>query len=112
VDVRKLLLVAGALTAAAGCAIEEEDFPEAYGSAWCSKYRQCERADYEADYDDKDECDADAAEVMDVVSDAADLFGGEYDAEVARECVNAVRGASCEEWQDGDFGGNCDDVWQ
>lgn len=103
---RKLLFAASSLILFTGCAIEEADFPESYGKAACSRYKECDKGDYESNYSSKDACVEDFADVADFILDAGDLLGADYSPELGRECINEIRSASCEEVTGG--GVDCD----
>jgi hypothetical protein len=107
----RLLIVAAVLVGAIGCAIPEEDFPVIAADAWCDKSRKCDRGDFDNTYPDKAACLEDSREYFDTLSDLADLFGGDYDDAVARECINEVRLESCADFTDGAHENTCDDVW-
>lgn len=100
------LLALLTLAALTGCAIEEADFPDAYGKAVCKKARKCDRADYEEHYDDLDVCIDDAGDLIRGVIDLAGLVGQEYVPEYGRDCVSQINGMSCEDYNDGEV--DCD----
>lgn len=103
-------MLAAVVASLVACAIKEENLPEAYGRAACSKYRQCEKAEYEDNYSEFSDCVDDQADVVEFLSDAADLVNQEYNAKEAGECVRAVRGMSCDDWGD-ELPPECDNVW-
>jgi len=87
----------------AGCTVAEHDFPEAYGKAMCKRMKQCERGEYDNTWDDKAECVDDMAEFADFFLDAGDLLGQEYVPELGYDCIREVKGASCAEFEDGEY---------
>ena len=91
---------------ASGCAIEEADFPDVYADAICDRLAECDKGDYENRYDSDEDCEEQWADGADFWMDAADLLGGEYDSEDARDCIRAIRGADCGEFESGDY--ECD----
>jgi hypothetical protein len=91
----------------AGCEIDQEDFPSIYADAACDKMRKCDKASYESSYEDDAECESQQEDFAAQVVDIGDALG-EYDPEHARDCIDAIRAATCEEWGNGDYGGNCD----
>lgn len=103
---RRMIIAAMSLGLTVGCAIAEEDFPDAYGSAVCSQLKSCDRGDYEERWDDKADCVDDWADGADILLDAADLFGQTYNPDRGRDCVTNVRRATCEEFDDGEV--DCD----
>ncbi len=96
-------LAAALIPALVACTVPEEDFPEAYGKAWCQQFRTCNEADYEADYDDAQDCRDDWADVGEFLLDAGDLLGQTYSEEKATDCLGELKRASCEDFQDGNF---------
>lgn len=103
-------MLAAVVASLVACAIKEENLPEAYGRAACSKYRQCEKAEYEDNYSEFNDCVDDLAEFVEFGSDAADLLNQEYNAKEAGECVRAVRSMDCDDWGD-DQPDVCNEVW-
>lgn len=89
-----------------GCAIPEEDFAETYASTVCDRISECDKGDYENRYDSDEECEGQWADAADFFMDAADLLGGEYDEDAARECITAINDADCGEFESGDY--ECD----
>ena len=80
------------------CAIPEESFPDAYGSAVCARFRHCDQDSFEDIFDEVEDCVDTTAAGMEVFMDAADLLNQEYDGNEARECINDIRSTAC-----GDF---------
>ncbi|MCB9745765.1 MAG: hypothetical protein H6740_24535 [Alphaproteobacteria bacterium] len=103
---RPLLLLASSLVLLTACAIEEADFPEKFGQASCSRYKECDKGDYESRFDSKEECVNDYADVADFILDAGDLFGADYNPEKGRDCITEIRSATCEDVTSGDI--DCD----
>ncbi len=95
-----VLLAAGLLSA---CDPTEEEFPEAYAKAVCSKLKKCDRADYEQSYDDKNECVEAWAGGAEWILDLGDLLGAEYSEALAGDCLSEIRRASCAEFDDGEY---------
>ena len=89
-----------------GCAIEEEDFPAVYADTVCDRIEECDKGAYENLYDDAEECQDQWADGAEFWMDAADLLGGDYDPEAARECINAIKDADCGDFETGDY--ECD----
>jgi hypothetical protein len=89
-----------------GCAIPEEDFAETYARTACDRVEECDKGSYESRYDDDLECQEQWADWADLLMDAADLLGGEYDEEAARECISAMKDADCGDFETLDY--ECD----
>jgi hypothetical protein len=100
---RKIPFALALIVLVSGCPIPEEDYPEAYGNAYCDRLKECDKASFENTFDDMDECVADMADVVDFWMNAADLLGGDYSDEAARECITEVRSASCGDFGSGDY---------
>lgn len=104
---RRFLLSATAVIFLAGCGpIPEADFPEEFGSTYCKRIKECDKGAYESDYTDKEDCIDDWADFADTMLDLGDLLGGDYNEEMGRECVTAIKDATCGEIDDGDV--ECD----
>jgi len=84
-----------------GCAIEEADFPDAYGRAVCDRIHQCQRSDYDDRYENRGECVDEWAEFADSIIDLGDTFGTEYSSDGAQECLSNIQQATCSEFSDG-----------
>ena len=100
-----------AILAFTGCTVEEKDFPESYGEAYCHRLKVCNRADFDDAYDDIDECVDDSSNVIDDEGDLLEVLGLDYDEETATECVNAIRTSDCDDFGDADYVSDCNNVW-
>jgi hypothetical protein len=90
---------------------KEADYPDVWAGVDCARQQECDKGAFESDWSDMDDCRSQMADFADSVMDAQDLFGGEYDSKHAGECLSAVRTATCEEFQNNDFNGNCDHLY-
>ncbi len=90
------------------CAIDEEDFPDTYGEEWCERFLECDSDTYDDLWSSDEECQEDAAEVVELWLDLGDLAGETYDGDKGRDCVNDLNSLSCDEIEDGDH--ECD-LW-
>ena len=99
-------LLAAALLSLTACTIEEEDFPEVYASDVCDKFQSCEPEDFDAFYDDFEDCVNDWAALTELMMDAADLLGQTYDPDKARDCVQEIRRADCDNFSSNEL--TCD----
>lgn len=107
---RKLAGPVALIALATACSIDRDDFPDAAADALCDRYRECERADFEDDYADMGECIDDWAAFVDDVLDVEEAFGGEYDADVGRDCISAIRSADCNDLDEALNSSDCDVV--
>ena len=89
-----------------GCAIPEEDFAARYAGTICDRIAECDKGDYENRYDSDEACEEQWVDAADFFMDAADLLGGEYDQDAARECISALDAANCGDFESGDY--ECD----
>ena len=91
-------LAAALIPALVACTVPEEDFPEAYGKACCQQFRTCNEADYEAEYDDAQDCRDDWAVVGEDL-----LLGQTYSEEKATDCLGELKDASCEDFKNANY---------
>jgi len=82
----------------AGCTIEEEDFPAVYGDAVCDRIEECDLSAYEQLYSDDEDCESDWAAAAELLMDAADLLGGVYSEDEAKDCISEIDEAACSEF--------------
>lgn len=109
----------GRVTAAAvgiallvGCApLTEENAPEKLALTVCRKHRACDTERWDETYDrDFVEC---VDENQDFFEDAVrlgEVIGLEVDLEEVARCRADIAASSCDEFEDGDYGPNCDDM--
>ncbi len=91
-----------------GCSIAEDAGPDALASAWCSKTRRCDRADFENTWDSRSECQDDIAAAVETTQDFYDLLGCEWDGRGAAQVRADIRGQSCSEFAEAPFEGSAD----
>lgn len=80
--------------------VKEEDFPSTYAKVQCKKMKKCEKADWEANFENQAECEAELAGYAEDVLDVVTIFC-DYDEDIARSSISALKSANCEEWDDG-----------
>ncbi len=85
----RTLLVFGALLLA-GCGLNEEKYASKYATAICSYYEECGYLEYAGGDIDTCEANQENGQLSLITSDAC-----EYDPGAAKDCVDAVRAASC-----------------
>ena len=78
------------LVCSSACSIDEMDFPEKYGKAYCQKVRTCDNESYSSTWEQFDECVDDIGDVVDAFMDVSTTFGGEYDPTNARRCNDVI----------------------
>ena len=93
-----------------GCGVDREDYPKVYARATCTQLLECDRGSFENAYTSMADCHADWERLASDIADAFDLFG-DYDPAAAGKCVRAIRSASCDEFDNGDYDAACNDVW-
>jgi len=94
-----------------GCLVDEETLAPRYASAWCSQLERCDRGDFEATYDDREECEADVEGVVEDVQALYELLNCELDQQAATQEIRDLRHASCEEFHEFDWSTDNEDVW-
>tara|TARA_Y100000589_G_C26731662_1_gene457979 strand:+ start:160 stop:474 length:315 start_codon:yes stop_codon:yes gene_type:complete len=92
------------------CSIDELDFPEKYGKAYCRKAKSCDSDAFKETWDSLDACVDDVEDIVDALVEVSTTFGGEYDPTNAGRCITQVKSASCESFEAWDFSTSCDDV--
>lgn len=107
---RKLTGIVAVIALSTACSIDRDDFPDAFADAYCDRALQCERADFEDAYADMGECIEEWSAFVDDLLDVEEAFGGEYDPELGRDCISAVRSAECSDVDDALSSSDCDVV--
>ena len=105
-----VLPLVGLLVWCSGCTIDELDFPEKYGKAYCQKARSCDKDGFDDTWDSFEACVDDVDDIVDALMEVSTTFGGEYDATNAGRCITQVKSATCEDFEAWDFSSSCDDV--
>jgi hypothetical protein len=96
-----------ALAALTACGTSEGGFLEDYTRVSCDRAKDCYPDDFETVYGTEADCRDEFAEFFD-----EDAFADcEFDRGEANDCLDAVRGASCEEIESGDAWSACDGVY-
>lgn len=105
---RSLSLV---VLAACGGDLTQETFPTEVAPVICQQTRTCALGYYESEYRDEDDCISQVEEQYSAEGTENDAAGCVFDLEEAEACVEALKGATCEEWFEGDALEDCADVW-
>lgn len=94
----------------AGC-VTEGNVVEKSGAARCRRDRECNQADFESNYDDLEDCVVQYVDALDDWQACAIASGCVFDAEEADGCLEAVHQETCEEFNAGDDGSACDEIY-
>jgi hypothetical protein len=97
---------------ALGCgAIDQEHYPERYGSALCDQIAACSPGVFDdASYGYAD-CVAEQAALAEAEAQAGAQLGCAYHGSIAGQCVDAIDASDCEGFNDGTWTTDCEDVW-
>lgn len=90
--------------------VTAQSYPNQSASVSCARYAECEKADFEANYDSQADCVDDFAELVQCYADECD-----FDAQAAGEALSELRSADCDDVGQsmGDLGDaytDCDEV--
>ncbi|HND34056.1 MAG TPA: hypothetical protein PLA94_28845 [Myxococcota bacterium] len=95
------------------CASTTESFWAQAGTLSCSRYEECDKADFEDQYDDQADCREEFADYAEDVMDCLDEGDCEYDPKDGAEVLSDYRKADCndrdEAFEDISDVYNCDD---
>ena len=105
-----LLSLVAMMIGCSGCTIDEPDFPEKYGKAYCRKAKSCDKESFEENWESLEACIDSVDDVVDALMEVSTTFGGEYDPDSAGRCISQVNSASCDDFEAWDFSSSCDDV--
>jgi len=98
-----------ALVSLASCGLTEETWPDEYAAAWCKRSRSCDRSAFDEAWAGTADCRQTLAEWTEdgILGLEEDFPGCDFDLEEGRDCLVAVRDATCEAFLAGDFGDEC-----
>ena len=82
--------------------VSENNFAEKYADVFCRQAQKCSRGYYEAEFSDMEDCIGEIEEAAEDTMDIADEAGCDFDDGEAKEFLDALNAASCEEVYDGD----------
>jgi hypothetical protein len=108
---RKLALIPAVLLLFPACGIDAENFADSMARAYCSKQRECFRANFEDSYDDLGDCTEDVNDSYQNVQDAAEGLGCELNGDAAEEYRGELLGAECGEFNDSFWLAADDAIW-
>lgn len=102
-------LALGALVALAGC-VTADNYADRFTRTWCQRAEECAKGEFEAAFTSQEDCleeTLDQNEVLEVcLTDEC-----EFDKEAARSCLHDLASGSCDDFVNGDYGPDCDDVF-
>lgn len=99
-----------ALSLAAGC-LTEGNFNTRLARDLCQRSEECNQAEFEAQFDSIGDCVDQASEQDDPATQCLESAGCDFDRAGARECRQAVRGGSCEDFAAAEWANDCDDIY-
>ncbi|TNE85958.1 MAG: hypothetical protein EP330_23775 [Deltaproteobacteria bacterium] len=108
---RKLALIPALLLIFPACGIDEDNFADSMARAWCSKQRECYRANYDENYDNLDDCTEDVNDSYEGVQNTAENLGCELNGDAAAEYRSELLNAECTEFNDSFWLAADDAIW-
>lgn len=98
-----------------GCAsvgtVSEDNFAEKYADVFCRQAQKCSRGYYESEFSDMEDCVGEIEEAAEDAMDVADEAGCDFDDGEAKEFLDALNAATCEEVYEGDAYDDADKVF-
>jgi hypothetical protein len=98
-----------------GCAsvgtVSEDNFAEKYADVFCRQAQKCSRGYYESEFSDMEDCIGEIEEAAEDTMDIADEAGCDFDDGEAKEFLDTLNAASCEEFYEGDAYEDSDKVF-
>ena len=99
------------LSACETLGVNEDTFPAKAGSVVCKKIKKCDLGWYESEFSDMSDCEGEFEDAYEDVVDQADDFDCDFEDDEAKECLQGMQQASCEEYYEGDWSDDCENVW-
>jgi hypothetical protein len=100
------------LAFATGCInVTEENFVDLVADYACQAAEKCTLAQFEASFDDHEDCQSGVYGTFETVEDLADLANCTWDKETAEFCISEMRAADCEAYGSGELFANCAEAW-
>jgi hypothetical protein len=96
-----LLLALACLTA--------ESYPGRYAEAYCDLYERCDAQTFGAVFDDAGDCVAEWEATRGAYAECYDAC--EFVSSMAGSCLEQMADATCDDWEGGNYGGDCDEVY-
>ncbi len=94
----------------AGC-VTEDNVLEKVSASSCRRDRECNQADFEANYADLEACVTDGVDALDGVQTCEIAAGCVYSPEEADGCLKAIHQEDCGAYNSGDHGSACDNIY-
>ncbi|MCO4743939.1 MAG: hypothetical protein KC912_04065 [Proteobacteria bacterium] len=108
---QKLAFIPAVLMVFTACGIDEENFADSMARAYCSKQRECFRANYDDNYDSLSDCAEDVNDGYETVQNTWEALGCEVSPDGASDYRSELLGAECGEFNDSFWLASEDSVW-
>ena len=108
---RKLALIPALLLICPACGIDEDNFADSMARAYCSKQRECFRANYDDNYEDLNDCVEDINDTYADVQGAAEGLGCTLNEDGASDYRSDMLNTDCGEFNDSFWLAAEDAVW-
>lgn len=104
------LVIAGMI--ACSPPLTDENAPVEAAKVYCKKHRSCDTDYWREDAnEDMDACRTAWADSFDDWRDTLDFIGLELDLEELELCLDDIRASECYDFEEGDVGPNCADIF-
>ena len=92
--------------------LTDDNVTEVSANEFCKKHRACDSDLWKDTFqEDFEECQDDLKRGFDTAKDVGALVGIEVDLREAKQCLQDLRSASCDDFNNDDYSTNCDDVY-
>ena len=106
----RLAVLALGIAFGAGC-LTEGNFDQKLARAGCERTEECAQAEFEAQFDSVGECVDELSEQENPATECLESAGCDFDRAGARDCLQAVRSGTCEDYAEGEWVNDCDDIY-
>jgi hypothetical protein len=92
-----------------GC-LTEDNVAQKTVAVYCARAEECDKGNFENAYTSQTDC---RESLLDDYQKAADCQAQwcTFDPEAAGNCLSGARSVGCDDWSQGDFDPDCDDVY-
>jgi hypothetical protein len=104
-------LLATALLLTAGCGMNEDSFNKKAAKEHCQQLKKCERGYFDGEWDNVSECFDDVVDEYEDVAEDADDADCDFEPDEAKTCVQSLKKMDCNDFTDGDWLDDCEDVY-
>lgn len=87
--------------------VTKDNFNDQFVSVVCARTEECNKGDFDALYDDVEECIDEGRDNI----DEDDFEDCDFNAEAGASCLADIREADCEDFSSLQWGNDCDEVW-